>query len=100
MKKLFLTIAILLAAFTLQAGQVVKKTAAIKVERVAKPEGSKQDKSTDWCYQDRDGFHQIYQGASGGMYYWKVAKSGKNAGKPVKRYLSKEDKQKVNANKK
>ena len=98
MKKLFLIIAIMLASLTMQAGQVIRKTANVKVERVTFKQGKDKNIGTaiDWCYQDRDGNHQIYRGDKGGMYYYKVAKSGKNAGEPVRRYVKKEDREKIN----
>lgn len=41
--------------------------------------------------------HEVHRGAKGGLYYWHTPKTGKNAGKQVKRYLSKQEKEEFNA---
>ena len=93
MKKIFLSIMLALAALTCTAGTIVKSDNTVRIEQtIAKPG----ETSTDYCWEDLDGKYHIYQGSKGGYFYYKVAKSGKNAGKPVKRYLSKEDREKLN----
>lgn len=93
MKKIFLSIMLALAALTCTAGTIVKSDNTVRVEQTTAKSG---DTPTGYCWEDRDGKYPIYQGSKGGYFYYKVAKSGKNAGQPVKRYLSKEDREKLN----
>lgn len=94
MKKTLTIIMLAIAALTCTAGEIVKIDNSVKLERtVAKPT----DKATAYCNKDRDGkCYQIYQGAKSGYFYYKTAKSGKHAGEPVKRYLNKADREKIN----
>lgn len=93
MKKFFAFIMLAIAAMTCNAGTIVKMEETVKIERTAQ---SNTDKPTGYCWEDKDGKYPIYQGSKGGFYYYKVAKSGKHAGEPVKRYLTKEDREKMN----
>ena len=92
MKKLFAIILLALAAMTCTAGTIVKVDNTVKIERTAQ---NGTDKFTGYCWEDKDGKYPIYQGSKGGYYYFKVAKSGKHAGEQTKRYLPKEDREKL-----
>ena len=91
MKKILLTIAIVLASLNCVAVAENTKGADAKpaTERVEK----KQDQSTNRTWKG----HEVYRGPKGGLYYWHVPKSGKNAGQQVKRYLNKEEREQFNA---
>lgn len=91
MKKLLLTIAIVLASLNCVAAPESKPTATTaKVERV---ENKSQDQSTGRPWKG----HEVFRGPKGGLYYWHVPKTGKNAGQQVKRYLTKEEREQFNA---
>ena len=92
MKKLFITIFIALAALTCAAGNTTtaKQGTSAAVERVEK----KQDPIVGTFKG-----HDVHQGPKGGLYWWHTPKTGKNAGKQVKRYLTKEEREQFNQNK-
>lgn len=91
MKKILLTIAIVLASLNCVAAPESAKKADAKpaVERVEK----KQGQSTGRPWKG----HEVFRGPKGGLYYWHVPKTGKNAGQQVKRYLTKEEREQFNA---
>lgn len=90
MKKLIFAIIVMMitaGSITLQA-ETTNRTATQKTEQVT-------NQATDQnpvVGQDKKG-RTIHQGSKGGLYYWAIPKTGKNAGKAVKRYLSKADKE-------
>lgn len=91
MRKLIITIIIALASLNCVAAPESAKKADAKpaVERVEK----KQDHSTGRPWKG----HEVFRGPKGGLYYWHVPKTGKNAGQQVKRYLTKEEREQFNA---
>lgn len=90
MKKLLLTIAIVLASLNCVAAPESKQTATTaNVERVEKS----QDQSTGRQWKG----HEVFRGPKGGLYYWHVPKTGKNAGQQTKRYLNKDEREQFNA---
>lgn len=91
MRKLIITIIIALATLNCVAApeNAKKADAKLAVERVEK----KQDQSTGRPWKG----HEVFRGPKGGLYYWHVPKTGKNAGKQVKRYLTKEEREQFNA---
>ena len=90
MKKIFLTIAIALASLNCLAVDNQKQpNTETTVEHVEKTS----DRSTGRQWKG----HEVFQGPKGGLYYWHTVQSGKNAGKQIKRYLSKEEREKFNA---
>lgn len=91
MRKLFITIIIAMATLNCVAANEGTRQADAKpaVERVEK----KQDQSTGRPWKG----HEVFRGPKGGLYYWHVPKTGKNAGQQVKRYLTKEEREQFNA---
>ena len=88
MKKIILTLALAAAIFT-AAGQSVQRNGntfsdAPRIER----EKAKAD-SIGANWQDEDGTYPIHMGSKGGLFYYKVAKSGKHEGEMVKHYIPK-----------
>lgn len=93
MKKLIILALVLLAALMSDAEVKRVGTPSTTIEQTA--DGGKGTK-TGWVVIDKDGQHTVYRGPKGGLFYVKNAKSGKNAGKPVRRSLSKDDRQTIN----
>lgn len=93
MKKILLTIAIVLASLNCVAAH----ESANKAD--ARPTIEQTTKSQDPVVGTYKG-REIHRGSKGGLWYWHTPKTGKNAGKQVKRYLSKEEKQEFNQGKK
>lgn len=91
MKKILIILALLFSSVFAWAGEVKYQPATVKTEQV----DGKSHNTTNYVYTDKDGSYRIYRGSKGGLYYFKVAKSGKNAGKLDKRYLKADDKAKV-----
>lgn len=90
MKKFFIAIATALALAA--PAQVVKH--GDNVYSAPKSEKTSTTAKADTIgayWQDKDGRYPIYMGRKGGLYYYKVAKSGKHAGEPVRHYIPKEE---------
>lgn len=89
MRKLFITIIIALLALGCAAAAEGTRQAD------ARPATEQTTKSQDPVVGTYKG-HEIHRGSKGGLWYWHTPKTGKNAGKQVKRYLTKQEKQELN----
>lgn len=101
MRKLFITIAIVLATATCfgettEKGNLVRNGNTFRVEQTEKPKAEPQpDMPIGAQWEDKDGVYDIYMGAKGGLYYYKEAKTGKHAGELTKRYIPKDKAQEI-----
>lgn len=102
MRKLFITIAIVLATATCfgettEKGNLVRNGNTFSTERTTK--STTKEKQPDVAigaqWEDEEGTYDIYMGAKGGLYYYKMAKTGKHAGELTKRYISKDRAQEI-----
>lgn len=92
MRKLFITIIIALAALNCAAAPEGIRQAD------ARPAIEQTTKSQDPVVGTYKG-REIHRGSKGGLWYWHTPKTGKNAGKQVKRYLTKQEKEEFNQGK-
>ena len=103
MRKLFITIAIVLATATCfgettEKGNLVRNGNTFSIERTNESTTTKEkqpDVAIGAQWQDDDGTYDIYMGAKGGLYYYKMAKTGKHAGELTKRYIPKDKTQEI-----
>ena len=103
MRKLFITIAIVLATATCfgettERSNLVRNGNTFSIERTTKSTTTKEkqpDVAIGAQWEDEEGSYDIYMGAKGGLYYYKVAKTGKHAGEPTKRYIPKDKAQEI-----
>lgn len=105
MRKLFITIAIVLATATAtcfgettEKGNLVRNGNTFSVERTTKSTTTKEkqpDVAIGAQWEDEEGTYDIYMGAKGGLYYYKMAKTGKHAGELTKRYIPKDRAQEI-----
>ncbi len=103
MRKLFITIAIVLATATCfgettEKGNLVRNGNTFSIERTTKSTTTKEkqpDVAIGAQWEDEEGTYDIYMGAKGGLYYYKMAKTGKHAGELTKRYIPKDKAQEI-----
>ena len=89
MKRLTMILMILGAMLWACPIQAENKKSEVKTEQV-----TNQDQNPVMG-KDKKG-RTIHQGKKGGLYYWTTTKSGKNAGKVRKGYLTKTEKEEFN----
>ena len=92
MRKLIITIIIALATLNCVAAPEGTRQAD------ARPAIEQTTKSQDPIVGTYKG-REIHRGSKGGLWYWHTPKTGKNAGKQVKRYLTKQEKEEFNQGK-
>ena len=90
MRKLIITIIIALATLNCVAATEGTRQAD------ARPAIEQTTKSQDPVVGTYKG-REIHRGSKGGLWYWHTPKTGKNAGKQVKRYLNKQEREQFNA---
>lgn len=86
MKKIILTLA-LVATFFAASSQTVQRNGNTfsDVPRIEREKAKADSIGANW--QDEDGIYPIYMGSKGGLFYYKVATSGKHKGELTKYYI-------------
>lgn len=94
MKKIFLTLATVLALALPCAAQVQQHGNVFSAPTTEQRDKARAD-SIGAYWEDADGRYPIYMGAKGGLFYFKAAKSGEHAGELQKRYIPKAQAQEI-----
>ena len=94
MKKILITLAAVLAVTLAPMSLSAENTNTNAGGKPATEQVQKtKDQSTGRTWKG----HEVFRGPKGGLYYWHTPKTGKNAGTPTKRYLSKEERDQFDA---
>lgn len=89
MKKLIITLATIFALAAPAAAQVVNQSGNVFRAPTTEQRDKARADSIGAFWEDSEGRYPIYMGSKGGLFYYKVATSGKHAGEAVKHYIPK-----------
>lgn len=89
MKKLIITLATIFALAAPAAAQVVNQSGNVFRAPTTEQRDKARADSIGAYWEDDEGRYPIYMGSKGGLFYYKVATSGKHAGEAVKHYIPK-----------
>lgn len=87
MKKLIITLATILALALPTTAQVVNQSGNVFRAPTTEQRDRARADSIGAFWEDSEGQYPIYMGSKGGLFYYKVATSGKHAGEAVKHYI-------------
>lgn len=86
MKKFLLSLALIFALAAPAAAQVQQNGNVFRAPTTEQRDRARAD-SIGAYWEDAEGRYPIYMGSRGGLFYYKVATSGKHAGEAVKHYI-------------
>jgi hypothetical protein len=86
MKKFLLSLATIFALCTPVVAQVQQNGNVFSAPTTEQRDKARAD-SIGAYWEDSEGQYPIYMGSRGGLFYFKVATSGKHAGEAVKHYI-------------
>ena len=87
MKKILLSLAVIFALAAPAAAQVVNQSGNVFRAPTTEQRDRARADSIGAYWEDSEGQYPIYMGSKGGLFYYKVATSGKHAGEAVKHYI-------------